>query len=419
MLKETQLAPPNLPSCADAVTSSMALWKSKLPDVGTTIFTEMSARAQESGALNMSQGFPDFNPPDSLQKMVHQAMRDGHNQYAPMAGNQSLREWIAEDVHHRTQHSCCPDSEITIGAGASSLIFATIQALVQPNDEVIVLAPCYDLYEPAVQLAGGRLRVVPLKHDDFHLDFNSLRAALSQQTRLLIVNIPNNPTGAIWTMDELDELAALVKDLDTLILSDEVYGPMHYDGKQALSILHQQELRKRSLVTASFGKILHATGWKIGYLIASSDWTREIRKVHQYDVFSTGAPFQEGISRFLSSPHGAAHLEELAGFYQEKRDRLLTGLAGSSWSFTSAEAGYFQVLDYSAFDDRDDRSATKSWCSQPAGKGIALIPLSPFFPAMDEHQTTRKQVRVCFAKNDVTLDHGIERLLKLTEIKSR
>ena len=397
----------------------MALWKSKLPDVGTTIFSEMSARAQESGALNMSQGFPDFNPPEALQEMVHQAMRDGHNQYAPMAGNQSLREWIGQDVYHRTKHSCSPDSEITVGAGASSLIFAAIQALVQPNDEIIVLAPCYDLYEPAVQLAGGSLRVVPLKHDDFHLDLNALHKALSSRTRLLIVNIPNNPTGATWTMDELDELAALVNDSNTLILSDEVYGPMHYDGKEALSILHQQELRKRSLVAASFGKVLHATGWKIGYLIAPPKWTREIRKVHQYDVFSTGAPFQEGISRFLSSPNGAAHLEELAGFYQKKRDRLIAGLSGSSWSFTPAEAGYFQVLDYSAFDDRDDRSATRSWCAQPFNQGIALIPLSPFFPDVAEPQIRRQQVRVCFAKNDATLDEGIERLLKLSEIDPR
>ena len=397
----------------------MTFWKSKLPCVGTTIFTEMSARAQESGALNMSQGFPDFNPPEVLQEMVHQAMRDGHNQYAPMAGNQSLREWIGNDVHHRTQHTCCPDSEITVGAGASSLIFAAIQALVQSNDEVIVLAPCYDLYEPAVQLAGGRLRVVPLRSDDFHLDLNALDEALSDQTRLIIVNIPNNPTGAIWTMSELDELAELVKGSDTLILSDEVYGPMHYDGKPALSILHQPELRKCSLVTASFGKILHATGWKIGYLIAPPEWTREIRKVHQYDVFSTGAPFQEGISRFLSSAEGVAHIEGLADFYQKKRDRLIAGLTGSPWSFVPTEAGYFQVLDYSAFDERDDRSATKSWCSQQKGEGIALIPLSPFFPARDEQQTPRKQVRVCFAKNDATLDQGIERLLKLPELVSR
>ena len=395
----------------------MALWKSKLPDVGTTIFTEMSAKAHEFGALNMSQGFPDFNPPRALREMVYRAMMDGHNQYAPMPGNLKLREWIATDVKRRTQHECSPFSEITIGAGASSLIFAAIQTLVHSGDEVIVLAPCYDLYEPAVRLAGGDLRVVPLKQDDFHLDLDALGKALSRKTRLIIVNIPNNPTGATWTMDELDDLAALLSDSNALILSDEVYGPMHYDRKPALSILHQHELRERSIVTASFGKILHATGWKIGYLIAPMHWTQEIRKVHQYDVFSTGAPFQEGIARFLASSDGETHLEGLAGFYQEKRDRLLAGLTGSSWSFTPAEAGYFQVLDYSSFDDRDDREVTHNWCAQSKGQGIALIPLSPFYPATDAEQKKPRQVRVCFAKNDTTLDEGIERLLQVPQMK--
>jgi len=407
------------PSCADALNWTMAHWKSKLPDVGTTIFTEMSALAQQHGALNMSQGFPDFNPPEVLQELVHQSMRDGHNQYAPMAGNLKLREWIAADTQKRTGHTCSPDSEITVGAGASSLIFAAIQALVHPGDEVVVLAPCYDLYQPAVHLAGGTLRVVPLKRSNFHFDFDALADAITTKTRLLITNIPNNPTGATWTLEELDQLAAVVRETDALILSDEVYGPMVYDGQSALSILHSPALRERSLVTASFGKILHATGWKIGYIIAPENWTHEIRKVHQYDVFSTGAPFQEGIARFLSSASGQEHLSELAPFYQEKRDRLLSGLAGSPWRFEPAEAGYFQVLDYSPFDERDDRTVTQSWCRQPKGLGIALIPLSPFYPAQDSSLKPSQKVRVCFAKNTATLDEGIQRLLQLPSLQKK
>lgn len=392
----------------------MAHWKSKLPEVGTTIFSTMSAMAQEHGALNMSQGFPDFNPPAALQEAVHQAMFDGHNQYAPMAGNPKLREWIASDIAARTSQKIAADDEITIGAGASSLIFAAIQALVQRDDEVIVLAPCYDLYEPAVRLAGGSLRVVPLKDADFHIDFAALEHAISDKTRLIVTNIPNNPTGATWTEDDLRTLADLVRNTGTLILSDEVYGPMHYDGRKPRSILDEAELRDRSIVTASFGKILHATGWKIGYLIAPPKWTAEIRKVHQYDVFSTGAPFQEGIARFLSGSEGRAHLAKLPQFYEQKRNRLLAGLQGSRWIFSPAEAGYFQVLDYSEIDTRHDLAATQSWCSLKEGNGIALIPLSSFYPGTSPEASTHRKVRVCFAKNDATLDEGIKRLRRIS-----
>lgn len=381
---------------------------SKLPRVGTTIFTEMSAMAQAHGALNMSQGFPDFQPPQPLQQAVVAAMAEGRNQYAPMTGDARLREWIAEDAEQRSGVRYHPQTEVTVGAGASSLIFATVQALIHPGDDVMVLTPCYDLYEPAVELAGGRLVCVPLQAETHRLDLPAMKAAWTESMRMVIVNVPNNPTGSTWSREDLRGLADLVEGTDALVVSDEVYGPMHHDGREVLSVTHEPRLRERALVFASFGKILHCTGWKIGYVTAPEALTREIRKVHQYDVFSTGAPFQAGIAAFLTSEAGAAHLAELASFYQSKRDRLVDGLRGSPWQVSPAEGGYFQLLGYGAFDDRDDRTTTADWCTR--ADGLALIPLSPFFP---EGGHDSKLVRICFAKNDDTIDRGIERLLNI------
>lgn len=381
---------------------------SKLPRVGTTIFTEMSAMAQAHGALNMSQGFPDFQPPQPLQQAVVAAMAEGRNQYAPMTGDARLREWIAEDAEQRSGVRYHPQTEVTVGAGASSLIFATVQALIHPGDDVMVLTPCYDLYEPAVELAGGRLVCVPLQAETHRLDLPAMKAAWTESMRMVIVNVPNNPTGSTWSREDLRGLADLVEGTDALVVSDEVYGPMHHDGREVLSVTHEPRLRERALVFASFGKILHCTGWKIGYVTAPEALTREIRKVHQYDVFSTGAPFQAGIAAFLTSEAGAAHLAELSSFYQSKRDRLVDGLRGSRWQVSPAEGGYFQLLGYGAFDDRDDRTTTADWCTR--ADGLALIPLSPFFP---EGGHDSKLVRICFAKNDDTIDRGIERLLNI------
>ena len=382
---------------------------SKLPRVGTTIFTEMSAMAQAHGALNMSQGFPDFQPPQPLQQAVVAAMAEGRNQYATMAGDVRLREWIAANAERQSGVCYHPETEVTIGAGASSLIFAAIQALIHPGDDVMVLTPCYDLYEPAVELAGGNLVCVPLQTGTHRLDLAAMKAAWTESMRMVIVNVPNNPTGSTWNREDLDGLADLVEGTNALVMSDEVYGPMHHDGREVLSVTHEQRLRERALVFASFGKILHCTGWKIGYLTAPEGITREIRKVHQYDVFSTGAPFQAGIATFLNSEAGATHLHELAPFYQSKRDRLVDGLKGSRWHVSPAEGGYFQLLGYGAFDDRDDRTATSDWCTRD--QGLALIPLSPFFP---EGGHDSKLVRICFAKNDDTIDQGIERLLNIS-----
>ena len=384
---------------------------SKLPHVKTTIFTEMSAMAAEYGALNMSQGFPDFDPPKALRTAVFDAMNQGKNQYAPMAGDGDLRAWIAGETESQTGRSYDVTHEITVGAGASSLLFASIQAFVSPAEEVIVLSPAYDLYQPAVELAGGTLVVVPLNATDYHLDLQAIKAALSPSTRMLILNFPNNPTGSCWSMDDLDGLSALLDNTDVIVVSDEVYGPLQHDGRKALSVCHHAALSQRALIAASFGKILHATGWKIGYLLGPSELMHEVRKVHQYDVFSTGAPIQSGIAAFLNSPEGKDHLIGLPSLYQNKRDRLLQGLAGSPWKWRPAEAGFFQVLDYGQFDERDDRTVVQAWCRKGAEDGIALIPLSPFYPTgiPEGHPTHR--IRVCFAKNDNTLDEAIRRLL--------
>ena len=392
----------------------MRLPNSKLPHVGTTIFTEMSALAMKFGALNMSQGFPDFDPPKDLREAVVHAMNNGKNQYAPMAGDWDLREWISEDIEHRTQRKYDVNSEITVGAGASSLLFATIQAWVHPGDEVIVLAPAYDLYQPAVDLAQGKLVVVPLNGMNYHLDLNAIQAALTPVTRMIILNFPNNPTGSSWSKVDLEGLDRLLHGTNIIVLSDEVYAPLQYDDRSALSLAHHPRLSKRALIAASFGKILHATGWKIGYLLGPAELTKEVRKIHQYDVFSTGAPMQAGIATFLNSTSGRDHLLELPRFYQEKRDHFLQGLAGSHWSWIPAESGYFQVLDYEKFDNREDQLVVRDWCRRGTKEGIALIPLSSFYPngIPDHHPSFR--VRVCFAKNNGTLDEGIRRLLSLS-----
>jgi methionine aminotransferase len=392
----------------------MQLPKSKLPHVGTTIFTEMSALAAETGALNMSQGFPDFDPPEDLRKAVVEAMNSGKNQYAPMAGDWDLRAWIAEETERRTQHRYDVNTEITIGAGASSLLFASIQAWVNPGDEVIVLAPAYDLYQPAVELAQGHLVVVPLNGSNYHLDLHAIQTALSPATRMIILNVPNNPTGSSWSEKDLAALDDLLHGTDIIVLSDEVYAPMQYDGRSALSLSNHPRLSERALVAASFGKILHATGWKIGYLLGPVELMKEVRKIHQYDVFSTGAPLQAGIASFLNSPSGQNHLIDLPAFYQEKRDRFLNGLVGSRWNWSPAESGYFQILDYGDFETQEDSRIVQTWCKKGPKDGIALIPLSSFYPSGIPENHSPFRVRVCFAKNGSTLDEGVRRLLLLS-----
>jgi methionine transaminase len=388
---------------------SGTLPSTKLPSVGTTIFTEMSTLASRSGALNAAQGFPDFGPPIALIEAVTTAMAEGHNQYAPMAGNADLRDWIAGDIERRTGLIWSPEHEITIGAGASSLLFAAIQALVREGDEVIIFDPAYDLYAPAVKLTGGELRRIGLQGPDYALDVEALKTVLNRRTRLVLINAPHNPTGSCLTRKDLDRLHLALRGSDAILLSDEVYGPLVYDGREAVSAFQHHGLAERTLVAGSFGKILHATGWKIGNLVGPQDLMREVRKVHQYDVFSTGAPLQQGISQFLNSAEGATHLAELPAFYQSKRDQLLELLDGSPWRLTPAQGGYFQVLDYAAFESRADQVVCRERTALgPAG--IATIPMSSFYDQNHPERQHSTRIRVCFAKESATLTRVAEQL---------
>ena len=368
---------------------------SKLPDLGTTIFTEMTALANRHGALNLAQGFPDIPPPEGLVEAAISALREGIHQYAPMAGRPDLRAWICSHYSQRHKAVYDAESECTIGAGASSLIFAAIQALVHPGDQVVVQSPAYDLYGPAVQLAGGQLVEVPLLDASGNWDLDGLLGACHTGVRMVILNTPHNPTGTTCPAGFMDALAQHLEGSDTLVLSDEVYGPMVHDGRKEVSLAACPGLRNRGLAFGSFGKLLQVTGWKIGWAVGPAALTAELRKVHQYDVFSTGAPLQAALAHFLPTKEGVAHLDGLASMYQAKRDRLLAGLAGTPWRFTPAQGGFFQVLDARDIVPGDDGHWARTWTRT---HGLATIPLSAFCTP------PTPQVRLCFAKEDATLD---------------
>ena len=381
---------------------------SRLPHAGTTIFAEMSALAAAHGAVNAGQGFPDFDPPAALQERVTAAMREGWNQYAPMAGDVGLREWLVADLQTRTGVVLDPATEVTVGAGASSLLFAATVALAGPGDEVILFDPAYDLYAPAVAVAGATAVRIPASPPDYALPLEALASRLSPRTRLVVLNSPHNPTGRVVTAPELAQLADLLGPTDAVVLSDEVYGPIVFDGRPALSAFHEPRLVDRTLAAVSLGKLLHCTGWKIGALLGPANLTAEVRKVHQFDVFSTGAPFQRAMASFLPSPAGVAHLAGLAALHQAGRDRLLDALSGTPWTFTPAEGGFFQLLDASAFATGTDQDLCRRWTIR---HGIATIPLSSFFAP--EHPPGPPVVRVCFAKLPATLDAIADRLRRI------
>jgi methionine aminotransferase len=386
---------------------------SKLPEVGTTIFTTMSALASKHGALNVAQGFPDLSPPTNLKEAVKNAIDEGYNQYAPMAGDPGLRAWISDMYVQEHGAFYNTDNEITIGAGASSLLFASIQALVFPGDEVIIVDPAYDLYAPAVHLAGGRILRAALPKSPNSggpggaIDTEAIKNLISSKTKLTIINSPHNPTGACFTSEGLNELADVLSESNCFLLSDEVYGPMNHDGRPFLSAAGHPELKDRTLVFGSFGKLLHATGWKIGWVAAPEKLTKELRKIHQYDVFSTGAPIQRGLAEYLITDDASKHLRELGPIYEQKRDRLLNGLEGTEFIFSPAEGGYFQILDYSKLDSRGDIEIAREWTIK---HGIATIPISPFRKPGSKEAAEEKGLRICFAKGDSTIDEAIKKL---------
>jgi methionine aminotransferase len=379
--------------------------ETKLPKVGTTIFTVMSQLAVEHGAVNLGQGFPDFAVPEFLVDALARAMREGKNQYAPMTGVPALRQAIAAKTLDCYGAMVNADTEITVASGASEAIFDAVLAVVRPGDEVIVLDPCYDCYEPAIDLAGGRAVHIPLDPVDFSVPWDRVRAAVGPRTRMLFINTPHNPSGAMLGAGDMATLADIVRDTNVIVLSDEVYEHIVFDGRRHESVLRYPELAARSFVISSFGKTYHCTGWKLGYCIAPAALSAEFRKVHQYNTFCTFAPAQWAFAEMITAQ--PEHYRGLGDFYQAKRDRFAQQLLGTRFKPLPVPGGYFQLVDYSAISDLPDAEFCR-WLT--IEKGVTAIPLSPFYEAPPAGQ---RIVRLCFAKNPDTLDAAIARLEKV------
>ena len=380
------------------------MFDSKLPAVGTTIFTVMSRLASEHGAVNLGQGFPDFDPPEALRAALVRHVAAGKNQYAPMAGVPVLRERIAQDLERFYGRRVDPETELTVTSGATEAIFDVIAAVVRPGDEVIVLDPAYDSYEPSVLLQGGRARHVPLLWPSFGVDWQRVADAITERTRLLIVNFPHNPSGAVLAREDLATLAEILRDTRVLVLSDEVYEHIVFDGREHQSVLRNAELYARSFVVSSFGKSYHATGWKVGWAAAPPLLTNELRKVHQFVTFSTATAEQHALADVLAA--NPAHLDELPAFYQQKRDRFRELVKDVPFELLPVAGAYFQLADYSALSREDDLAFCRRLTTEV---GVAAIPLSPFYA----EPRTERVVRFCFCKRDETLDAAAERLSAL------
>lgn len=376
---------------------------SRLPEVGTTIFTVMSALAQQHGAVNLGQGFPDFDCDPRLVDAVDAAMRGGLNQYPPMAGVPQLREAVAVKVESLYGHAYDPGTEITITAGATQAILTAILAIVHPGDEVIVLDPCYDSYEPNIELAGGTPVHVALKPGTFEPDFAAIGAALSPRTRAIIINTPHNPSATVWSAAQMQQLAELLRPTDVIVIADEVYEHMVYDGALHQSVARFPELAQRSIVVSSFGKTYHVTGWKVGYAAAPATLSAEFRKVHQFNVFTVNTPMQHGLASFMADP---SHHLGLPAFYQHKRDLFRAGLAATRFRLLPSAGSYFQCVDYSAISELSEEAFCR-WLT--AEVGVAAIPLAAFYKGGFE----QRFARFCFAKKDETLRLALERLAKL------
>jgi methionine transaminase len=377
--------------------------QSRLPNVGTTIFTVMSALAATHDAVNLGQGFPDFECDPKLLDAVNTAMRAGHNQYPPMPGIAALREAVAAKIEALYGARYDAGSEITVTAGATQAIITAVLAVVHPGDEVIVLEPCYDSYAPNIELAGGRVVRVALTPGTFRPDFAAIGAALSSKTRAIIVNSPHNPSATVWTRAEMQQLAALLEPTETLLISDEVYEHMVFDGSAHVSASSIPSLAARSFVVSSFGKTFHVTGWKIGTVAAPATLSAEFRKVHQFNVFTVNAPMQQALAAYLADP---APYRTLPAFYQAKRDLFRAGLANTRLRLLPSEGSYFQCVDYSAVSDLGEEAFCR-WLTTEVG--VAAIPLSAFYAdERDQHIA-----RLCFAKRDDTLRAALDRLAKI------
>ena len=377
--------------------------QSKLPEVGTTIFTVMSRMAAEEGAINLSQGFPDFNAPEELLELVNKHMRDGHNQYSPMEGLMVLREQIAAKVSRLYGLQPDPETDITVTSGATEALHSSISTLVQPGDEAIVLEPAYDSYIPSIELNGGIPVTVSLNPNDFSVPWDDLKASITERTRLIIINTPHNPTGTIWSAEDLDRLAEIIRDTRIAVLSDEVYEHIIFDGQKHNSVLTHPELATRSVAVFSFGKTFHSTGWKIGYIVAPTAISREIRKVHQFVQFSVHTPSQYALAEYMDSLES---YQFLADFYQQKRDLFLKLTADIPFRPLPSRGTYFQLFSYEGYSDMHDRDLAEHMTKE---KKVACIPISVFY----RDKTDNHYLRFCFCKGDDTLERGAEILCNL------
>ncbi|WP_049291790.1 pyridoxal phosphate-dependent aminotransferase [Franconibacter helveticus] len=378
--------------------------ESKLPSLGTTIFTQMSALAQQHNAINLSQGFPDFDGPRYLQERLAYHVAQGANQYAPMTGVQPLREAIADKTAELYGHSPDPVSEITVTAGATEALYAAITALVRPGDEVICFDPSYDSYAPAVQLAGGVLKRQALQPPHFRVDWAHFQTHLTDRTRLVILNTPHNPSATVWQKADFAALWQAIAEREIYVLSDEVYEHICFASEGHASVLAHPQLRERAIAVSSFGKTFHMTGWKVGYCVAPAPISAELRKVHQYLTFAVNTPAQLAIADMLRSE--PAHYRELPAFYRARRDRFIQALATSRLEILPCEGTYFLLADYSAISDLDDVSFCQ-WLTREVG--VAAIPLSVFCADPFPH----KLIRLCFAKQEATLIAAAKKLSAL------
>ena len=376
---------------------------SKLPKVGTTIFTVMSQLAAEFDAINLSQGFPDFPVSPKLIGEISKAMTEGFNQYAPMPGAMELREAISEKTEALYGAKYSPESEITVTAGATQAIYTAITAIIKEGDEVILFTPAYDCYAPSVELCGGKPIYVPLKSPDFKIDWSEVRKLVNRRTRMILINTPHNPTGTTLDVEDLIQLEKLTKDSDIIILSDEVYEHIVFDGQEHQSVARYPKLAERSFIVASFGKSFHATGWKVGYAIAPENIMKEFRKVHQYVTFAVNHPVQIGLAKFIKDPQNYL---DVSPMYQEKRDLFLSAVEASRFNFVPSSGTYFQLLNYENITDEKDTDFAIRMTKEFK---LASIPVSVFY----HKPSNEKVLRFCFAKQDETLKRAADILLSI------
>lgn len=381
----------------------MINFNSKLPTVGTTIFSVMSKLAADHQAINLSQGFPDYAADEKLTSAISQAMKDGFNQYAPMPGLLALRALIAEKIETFYGAKYHPETEVTITAGGTQAIFTAINTFITSGDEVIIFEPAYDCYAPTIKLLGGLVKPFELQAPDYRIDWEMVKKLFTANTKMIIINSPHNPTGSILRKEDIDALIKLTKDTDILILSDEVYEHIIFDGEQHQSVALYPELAERSFIVASFGKLLHTTGWKMGYCLAPAKLMAEFRRVHQFNVFSVNTPMQVGIANYLKSTN---IYKEIPVFFQQKRDHFQQLLNETKFELLPCKGSYFQCVSFNNISDEKDSDFAKRLVTE---FGVASIPVSAFYTKNIDH----KVLRFCFAKEDSTLEKAVEKLIKL------